>query len=221
MQLNPENLLKSLPRRTASSAQSQQLNHALQSPPPNATKSEVLDHFYLLKAEVLKLRSERNRAEAHAIMSIQENQRLKLQLSNKKSGRRRNIKTSGELITGNEARERRAAENALRDAKEAKKQAAKERRETRAREEAERQYAQAADPMFAYQGLLKNQKHGNMVSILKELALPSSGSKAILLSRLEAYFRAHPETMQVDRYAGLFRSARQRRSGQTITSDTI
>lgn len=173
------------------------------------SKEALQDENLALKAELKRIRAQRNQAEAHSILAHRELATLKLQNSTKASGKKRRtgIRINAELLTSAEARSRREADQAIRDAADKKKEEAKRRKAERALAEQARRLQMDAGHEFS--GPLGSKKRGELEDIVKALGLLTTGTKAVLQEAIQQHFEAHPDLKSDRRFVGLFNSRRR------------
>lgn len=200
------------------SVQSKRLDKLLRPVSRLSTRDELLAQNIALQAELSLLRSQRNNAEAHAVFSKQELDLFKLQQSQKTS-KRKAVRIDCEYLTGPEAQERRQVQAAEREAKEKKKAETKKKQTAKTLSAAAKRAAIFNDPTHVFSGTLKSKNNDDLRDILTVLDLDTKGTKELLLKRILAYFKDHPEEKESDRFTGLFNPSRRGRRAAAIPAE--
>ncbi|KAJ7107117.1 hypothetical protein C8R44DRAFT_885781 [Mycena epipterygia] len=138
-------------------------------------------------------------------------QKRKLNARDGKASKRRKLNAEARVLNSVEGRRLAAEDDAQRAAKDKKKDDSAERRKNK--ENTRDRNRQTRDPDAPFTGLLTAKNKDDLMDIAWAVKLPEDGTKAVLLERLEQYFRHHTAEHDSPKFAGLFtRAPRGRRA---------
>ncbi|KAG2154231.1 uncharacterized protein EDB93DRAFT_1336126 [Suillus bovinus] len=163
-----------------------------------------------LEAKVKSLESELHSAKAHCAMALSEVGLMKKQLNKRqKKTRARNI--NARWLTSAEGLRQCEEQDVAREAKAQKKAEAAARKASRQASRLARQAMQGSDICFT--GALSAKSKEDLIDIVNQLTIETTGTKAELLKAIREYFDSHANLKNDARFEGLFngRSRRQKR----------
>lgn len=160
-----------------------------------------------IKRREVELRDQRDVATAHAVLSGRENHGLKQQINTKKSSKGRHVVVEAQIISTQGGWEQAAKQRKARDDKDVKAQEVQARKRDAEYERQHRRESEGREGMI-FAGSLNSQRRGTLDNIAWSLGISETGTKEVLLARINTYFTENVSLQDDRRYVALFGSKR-------------
>lgn len=185
---------------------------------PSSISTREFYHEPKVWGYIERLEHELQYARGHLTMAEVELRNLKRSLNSRgeQKSKRRKLNVEHQLLTSDVGLRLAEENEAEHLAKKQKKKEAAERKKAKEMEQAQRRANR--DPNEPFTGSLKSKCLSELQDLCSALGIPETGTKKVLLTRVEAHFAAHPNLRQSPIYCNIFRRAPRRAPSNPVPS---